>query len=77
MRLLAAATLFIATALPAFAQLAPPASSPITVPTAPKKAEPNEADLQMHGHYVNKAGQVMHSSAKGVDGKVQAGARGA
>jgi hypothetical protein len=56
---------------PAHAQLAPPASAPIT---APKKAEPNEADLQSHGHYKNKAGQEVHSPAKSVDDKVPAGA---
>jgi hypothetical protein len=58
----------------AHAQLAPPASAPITAPATPKKAEPNEADLQTHGHYVNKAGQDVHSPAKSVDGKVPAGA---
>ena len=58
---------------PARAQLAPPASAPIATP-APKKAEPNEADLQTHGHYVNKAGQDVHSPAKSVDGQVPAGA---
>jgi hypothetical protein len=68
-------TLLLAASLvaPAFAQLAPPASAP-TVPAAPKKAEPNEADLQTHNHYVNKAGQDVHSPAKSVDGKVPAGA---
>jgi hypothetical protein len=62
----------------AHAQLAPPASAPVTAPVtapaAPKKAEPNEANLQTHGHYVNKAGQAVHSPAKAVDGKVPAGA---
>ncbi|OEZ54857.1 MULTISPECIES: DUF3761 domain-containing protein [unclassified Duganella] len=56
---------------PVHAQLAPPSSAPVT---APKKAEPNEADLQTHGHYVNKAGQEVHAPAKSVDGKVPAGA---
>jgi hypothetical protein len=59
---------------PARAQLSPPASAPIAAMTTPKKAEPNEADLQTHGHYVNKAGQDVHSPAKSVDGQVQAGA---
>jgi hypothetical protein len=38
------------------------------------EAEPNEADLQTHNHYVNKAGQEVHSPAKSIDGKVPAGA---
>jgi hypothetical protein len=58
-----------------YAQLAPPpTSTPTLAPAAPKKAEPNEADLQTHGHYVNKAGQEVHSPAKSVDGKVPDGA---
>lgn len=74
MRLLAGAALFIAIALPALAQLAPPDRAPITAPAAPKKTEPDEADLQTHGHYRNKAGQDVHSPARSVDGKVPAGA---
>lgn len=70
----AVALLLAALAAPASAQLALPADLPITAPAAPKKAEPNEADLQAHGHYVNKAGQVVHSPAKSVDGKVPGGA---
>lgn len=58
----------------AFAQLAPPASTPTTAPAAPKKAEPDEAGLEAHRHYRNKAGQDIHSPAKSVDGKVPAGA---
>ncbi|TFW15929.1 DUF3761 domain-containing protein [Duganella callida] len=58
----------------ALAQLAPPPGTPATAPAAPKKTEPNEADLQTHGHYVNKAGQDVHSPAKSVDGKVPDGA---
>ncbi len=56
---------------PVHAQLAPPAKAPVT---APKTAEPNEADLQTHGHYTNKAGQEVHAPAKSVDGKAPAGA---
>jgi hypothetical protein len=56
---------------PVRAQLVPPAGAPTT---APKKAEPNETDLQTHGRYVNKAGQEVHAPAKSVDGKVPAGA---
>ncbi len=43
-------TLLLASAFvgPAQAQLAPPASTP---ETTPKKAEPNEADLQTREHY--------------------------
>jgi hypothetical protein len=32
------------------------------------------ADLQTHGHYINKAGQEVHSPAKSVECKVPAGA---
>jgi hypothetical protein len=74
MRYLLTALLLAALVAPASAQLAPLASPPITAPAAPKKAEPNEADLQAHGHYVNKDGQVVHSPAKSVDGKTPAGA---
>lgn len=54
----------------ALAQLAPP-SSPATIQ---KKDEPNEANLQSHDHYKNKAGQSVHSPAKSIDGKVPTGA---
>jgi hypothetical protein len=54
----------------ALAQLAPP-SSPSAIQ---KKDEPNEANLQTHEHYKNKAGQNVHSPAKSIDGKVPAGA---
>jgi hypothetical protein len=68
------ATLVLAAfALPLHAQLAPPPSAP-TAPAAPTKAEPNEAFLQTHNHYVNKAGQDVHSPAKSVDGQVPSGA---
>lgn len=70
MRYFIAIALAICAALPAHAQLVPLAGAPITAPVAPKKTEPNEADLQTHGHYVNKAGQAVHSPAKAVDGKV-------
>ena len=59
--------------VPANAQLAPPSSS-APVASVPKAATPNEADLQTHGHYVNKSGQTVHSPAKSVDGAVPAGA---
>lgn len=75
MRILLTALLLAASLIaPVYAQLAPPASAPITTPAAPKKIEPNEADLQTHGHYVNKAGQEVHAPAKSVDGKVPDGA---
>jgi hypothetical protein len=72
MRILVTALLLVATFTgQSHAQLVPPASTPTT---APKKAEQNEADLQTHDHYVNKAGQEVHAPAKSVDGKVPAGA---
>lgn len=58
----------------AFAQLVPPERTPITVPAAPKKAEPDESNLQTHGHYRDKAGQEVHSPTKSIGGKVPAGA---
>jgi len=39
-----------------------------------QQAQPSEADLKEHGHYVNKAGQQVHSPAHTVNGKVPAGA---
>jgi len=56
---------------PIYAQLAPAAGA---ISSAPKSAGPDEADLQTHGHYVNKDGQTVHSPAKSVDGKVPSGA---
>lgn len=37
-------------------------------------AQPDEAELTSHGHYVNKYGQGVHSPAKTVSGRVPAGA---
>jgi hypothetical protein len=74
MRNVALVLALIAGVTSAHAQLAPPDRAPITAPAAPKKAEPNEADLQTHGHYVNRAGQDVHAPAKSVDGKVPVGA---
>jgi hypothetical protein len=45
MRLLAGAALFIAIALPALA-VAPQDRAPVTAPAAPKKVEPDEANLR-------------------------------
>ncbi len=70
-KLLLAWLLLSSSISPSYAQLVPPASTPLT---APNKAEPNEADLQTHGHYKNKAGQEVHAPAKSVDDKVPAGA---
>jgi hypothetical protein len=44
------------------------------VPAATKKAEPSEADLQTHGHYKNKAGEIVHSPSKSKAGQVPDGA---
>ncbi|WP_081905430.1 DUF3761 domain-containing protein [Janthinobacterium agaricidamnosum] len=43
-------------------------------PAYAQKAEPNEADLQQHGHYRNKDGEEVHSPAKSKTGKVPQGA---
>jgi hypothetical protein len=37
-------------------------------------AQPNEAELTSHGHYVNKSGQEVHSPANAKNGGVPAGA---
>ncbi|MBV7534324.1 DUF3761 domain-containing protein [Duganella sp. sic0402] len=71
MRLLASLLLAVSISTAAQAQLAPPEPPQIVTP---KKVEPNEANLQTHGHYRNKAGQDVHSPAQSVDGKVPAGA---
>lgn len=65
--LLLALTLGAAIA-PAQAQLAPPDSR------VSKSVEPNELNLQTHGHYRNKAGQDVHSPSRSIDDKVPAGA---
>jgi hypothetical protein len=39
-----------------------------------KPGEPNEANLQTHDHYTNKAGQIVHSPTKSKSGDVPAGA---
>ncbi len=67
LRALLLSLLLIGGAGAAYAQLAPPSSA------TSQKAEPNEANLQTHDHYKNKAGQEVHSPAKSVDGKVPAG----
>lgn len=57
----------------AYAEKTPPApiakSSGQVVPT-----EPDEAALQTHDHYKNKAGQSVHSPAKSKTGAVPTGA---
>jgi uncharacterized protein (DUF1800 family) len=70
-KLLLALLLAGAAISPSYAQLVPPASASASTP---KQAEPNEADLQTHGHYKNKAGQEVHAPAKSVNGKVPDGA---
>lgn len=35
---------------------------------------PNESDLQEHGHYTNKSGNIVHSPAHSKSGAVPAGA---
>lgn len=73
MKLITAALLALTLAAPgAHAQLAPPEKAPITKPQ--KQAEPDEAQLESHGHYRNKAGQDVHAPAKAKDGKVPTGA---
>lgn len=71
-KLLATFLLTVCVNLSAHAQLAPSGDVPIPAPASSK--QPNEAELQTHGHYINKGGQEVHSPAKSVDGKVPAGA---
>lgn len=57
-------------AQPALArQSAPPASA-----ASGAAHDPNEAQLQGHGHYVNKSGRVVHSPAHSVNGTAPDGA---
>jgi hypothetical protein len=60
-------SIFALAGAPAHARKEPPAK-------IVKPAEPNEADLQTHDHYKNKAGQVVHSPTKSKTGAVPAGA---
>ncbi|QGZ42379.1 uncharacterized protein DUF3761 [Pseudoduganella flava] len=62
----------LAFALPAQAQYAPPA--PKEAPVQRTHAEPNEQDLQQHGHYRNSKGDDVHSPAASKSGKVPDGA---
>lgn len=55
-------------AAPVTAQRAP--AAPVQAPAA----EPNEADLQTHDHYRNKAGKEVHSPSKSKTGTAPAGA---
>jgi hypothetical protein len=55
LRALLFSLLLIGVAGATHAQLAPPSNTPST---PQKKAEPNEANLQTHDHYRNKAGQM-------------------
>jgi hypothetical protein len=74
MRFISAIFLALALAAPgAHAQLAPPEKAPITKPQK-QQTGPDEAQLESHGHYRNKAGQEVHAPAKTKDGKAPAGA---
>jgi hypothetical protein len=55
------------------AQLVPPEKAPITKPQK-QQGEPDEAQLESHGHYRNKAGQDVHAPARSKDGQIPAGA---
>jgi hypothetical protein len=58
---------------PVHAEKTPPV--PIAKPAEQAKSiEPDEAALQTHDHYKNKAGQTVHSPAKSANGAVPAGA---
>lgn len=66
---LAACALIIG-AQPAWArQPAPPASAASAV-----AHDPNETQLQEHGHYVNKSARVVHSPAHSINGTAPDGA---
>jgi hypothetical protein len=60
-------SIFALGGMPAHARKEPPAK-------IVKPAEPNEADLQTHDHYTNKAGDAVHSPTKSKSGAVPAGA---
>jgi hypothetical protein len=50
-----------------------PAAADVPI-TRPKTVQPNEADLNEHGHYVNKQGVTVHSPAHSKSGAVPDGA---
>ncbi len=50
------------------------AKAPLEDTTKQSRTQPNENDLESHGHYVNKTGQTVHSPTKTKSGQVPAGA---
>jgi hypothetical protein len=69
MKRLLLAVLTLAITLSPIAEAKKPSSHPYT-----QQAEPNEADLESHGHYKNKDGQEVHSPSRSKSGKAPQGA---
>jgi hypothetical protein len=40
----------------------------------PPVAEPNESQLERHGHYKNRTGEIVHQPSKSLNGEVPTGA---
>ena len=69
-----AALSFVACADNPNAPLVPLAPNAPTGPPAPAAPQPPESDLTSHVHYVNHAGNIVHSPSTTVSGAVPAGA---
>lgn len=64
----------LAIGMPAHAQLAPPQREDIPAVQRQKITEPDERELQTHGHYRNRRGEEVHAPAKSTSDKAPDGA---
>jgi hypothetical protein len=63
-----------ALALPSYAKAPRGAAHPASAAAEVVSAQPDEAQLQEHGHYTNSSGKVVHAPAHTVTGAAPAGA---
>lgn len=68
------AVALFASAPPTYADGKDATAAPGVPTTRPKTVQPNETDLNEHGHYVNKRGVTVHSPAHSKSGAVPDGA---
>jgi hypothetical protein len=68
------AVALFASAPPTYADGKDAPAAPDVPITRPKTGQPNEADLNEHGHYVNRRGVTVHSPAHSRSGAVPDGA---
>jgi hypothetical protein len=68
------AVALFASAPPTYADDKDTPSAPDVQAARPKSKQPNEADLNEHGHYVNKQGVTVHSPAHSKSGAAPDGA---